>query len=54
MVTVPPLVVAMYFSPDDAVESVTSIYQSVHAGNDTRFDQLLVSIAPFVVRREVL
>lgn len=54
VVTVPPLVVAIYLSPDDAVESVTSIYPSVHAGNDTRFDQLLVSNAPFVVKRDVL
>lgn len=54
VVTVHPLVVAIYFIHSVAVESATSIYPSVHADNDTRFDQLLVSNAPFVVKREVL
>lgn len=54
VVTVPQLEGAIYLSPEDAVESATTIYQSAPTGNETRLLQLLVKRAHFVVSREVL
>ena len=49
VVTVPPLVVGVYFNPVVCVESATSIYPSVPTGRRASFVPSCTDRSPFVV-----